>query len=158
MQFQILLNIVIALIWMLLQNSFTFVHFVFGYIVGLGMLFFLRRFLRFDFYFRRVYAFMKLLLLFAYKLVEANWDLIKIILRPKMDITPGIIAVPTVLKTDWEKTLLANLISLTPGTLTMDFSEDGNTLFIHAINVPDKEQAIREIHESFEKAILEVTQ
>ncbi|WP_444685095.1 Na+/H+ antiporter subunit E [Alkalicoccus luteus] len=158
MQFQILLNIVIALIWMLLQNSFTFVHFVFGYIVGLGMLFFLRRFLRFDFYFRRVYAFMKLLLLFAYKLVEANWDLVKIILRPKMDITPGIIAVPTVLKTDWEKTLLANLISLTPGTLTMDFSEDGNTLFIHAINVPDKEQAIREIHESFEKAILEVTQ
>ncbi|NJP36527.1 Na+/H+ antiporter subunit E [Alkalicoccus luteus] len=158
MQFQILLNIVIAFIWMLLQNSFTIVHFVFGYIVGLGMLFFLRRFLRFDFYFRRVYAFIKLLLLFAYKLIEANWDLIKIILRPKMDITPGIIAVPTELKTDWEKTLLANLISLTPGTLTMDFSEDGDILYIHAINVPDKEKAIREIHESFEKAILEVTQ
>ncbi|PRO65070.1 Na+/H+ antiporter subunit E [Alkalicoccus urumqiensis] len=158
MQFQILINIVIAFIWMFLQNDFSGVTFIIGYIVGLLMLFFLRRFLRFDFYFRRVWAFIKLMALFAYKLVEANWDVIKIILRPKLDIEPGIIAVPTKLKSDWERTLLANLISLTPGTLTMNFSEDGSTLFIHAIHVPDKEKAIKEIHDTFEKAIREVTE
>jgi multicomponent Na+:H+ antiporter subunit E len=157
MQFQILINIVIAVIWMFLQNEFSFVQFFIGYIVGLLMLFFLRRFLRFDFYFRKVYAFFKLIMLFIYKLILANYDVVKIIIKPKMDIQPGIIAVPTSLKTDWEKTLLANLISLTPGTLTMNFSEDGQTLYIHSIHVPDKEAAIKEIHESFERAILEVT-
>jgi multicomponent Na+:H+ antiporter subunit E len=158
MQFQILVNIVIAFIWMFLQNEFSVVQFMFGYIVGLGMLFFLRRFLRYEFYFKKVVAVFKLIFLFIFKLILANIDVIKVIIKPKLDIEPGIIAVPTVLKTDWEKTLLANLISLTPGTLTMDFSEDGQTLFIHALNVPDKEAAVREIHDSFEKAILEVTE
>ncbi len=54
MAFQILMNIIIAFIWMLLRNEFTGVEFMLGYIVGLGMLFLLRRFLRFDFYFSRI--------------------------------------------------------------------------------------------------------
>ncbi|WP_096188318.1 Na+/H+ antiporter subunit E [Evansella halocellulosilytica] len=157
MSFQILLNIGIALIWMLLRNEFTFVEFMLGYIVGLLMLFFLRRFLKFDFYFRRVYALVKLIVLFFYKLILSNIDVIKIVLSRKLDIQPGIIAVPTKLKTDWEVTLLANLISLTPGTLSMYFSEDGRTIYVHSIHVPDKEEAIKEIHDSFEKAIMEVT-
>ncbi|SER71589.1 Na+/H+ antiporter subunit E [Salipaludibacillus aurantiacus] len=157
MAFQILLNIGLALIWMLLRAEYTILEFIIGYIVGLGLLFVLRRFLHFDFYFRRIAAFIKLILLFFYKLILSNIDMIKIVLSPKMDIQPGIIAVPTKLRTDWEVTLLANLISLTPGTLTMNFSEDGRTLYVHSIHVPDKEKAIKEIHESFEKAIMEVT-
>ncbi|MCE7794167.1 Na+/H+ antiporter subunit E [Salipaludibacillus sp. CUR1] len=157
MAFQILLNIGLALIWMLLRAEYTVLEFIIGYIVGLGLLFVLRRFLHFDFYFRRITAFIKLILLFFYKLILSNIDMTMIILSPKMDIQPGIIAVPTKLRTDWEITLLANLISLTPGTLTMNFSEDGRTLYVHSIHVPDKEKAIKEIHESFEKAIMEVT-
>ncbi|MFA9558821.1 Na+/H+ antiporter subunit E [Evansella sp. AB-rgal1] len=157
MAFQILLNIGIAIIWMLLQNNFTGVDFAIGYIIGLLLLFVLRRFLTFDFYFRRVVALIKLILLFIYKLILANIDVIKIVLSPKMDIKPGIIAVPTKLKTDWEVTLLSCLISLTPGTLSMNFSEDGRTIFVHSIHVPDKNEAIKEIRNSFEKAIMEVT-
>lgn len=157
MAFQILLNIVIAFIWMLLRNEFTGVEFMLGFVVGLVLLFLLRRFLHFDFYFRRVIAAGKLLLLFSYKLVLANYDVAKIILSPRLHIEPGIIAVPTKLRTDWEVTLLANLISLTPGTLSMDFSENGRTIYVHSIHVPDKDEAIKEIHNSFEKAIMEVT-
>ncbi|UTR14335.1 Na+/H+ antiporter subunit E [Salipaludibacillus sp. LMS25] len=157
MAFQILLNIGLALIWMLLRTEYTVVEFMLGYIVGLLLLFVLRRFLHFDFYFRRVVAVFKLLVLFLYKLILSNIDMTKIVLSPNPDIQPGIIAVPTKLKTDWEVTLLANLISLTPGTLTMNFSKDGRTLFVHSIHVPDKEKAIAEIHDSFEKAIMEVT-
>ncbi|PYZ94211.1 Na+/H+ antiporter subunit E [Salipaludibacillus keqinensis] len=157
MAFQILLNIGLAFIWMLLRNEYTMIEFALGYIVGLALLYVLRRFLHFDFYFRRVIAVFKLLILFLYKLILSNVDMIKIVLSPKMDIQPGIIAVPTKLRTDWEVTLLANLISLTPGTLTMNFSENGRTLYVHSIHVPDKEEAIKEIHDSFEKAIMEVT-
>lgn len=157
MAFQILLNIGLAFIWMMLQNEYTFLNFFIGYLVGVGLLYLLRRFLHFDFYFRRVIALFKLLFLFLYKLVLSNIDMIKIVLSPKMNIEPGIIAIPTKLRTDWEVTLLANLISLTPGTLTMNFSENGRTLYVHSIHVPDKDAAIEEIRQSFERAIMEVT-
>ncbi len=158
MAFQILLNIGLAIIWMLLRNDFSPVEFFIGYVVGIALLFVLRRFLTFDFYFRRVIAIIKLILLFLKELILANIDVIKIVLSPKLDIEPGIIAVPTKLKTDWEVTLLSSLISLTPGTLTMYFSEDGRTIYIHSIHVPDKEAMIKQIHNTFEKAIMEVTQ
>ncbi|AOM82556.1 Na+/H+ antiporter subunit E [Salisediminibacterium beveridgei] len=157
MAFQILLNIGLAFIWMLLQNEYTFLDFFIGYLVGVALLYLLRRFLHFDFYFRRVIALFKLLILFLYKLILSNIDMIKIVLSPKMNIEPGIIAIPTKLRTDWEVTLLANLISLTPGTLTMNFSENGRTLYVHSIHVPDKDAAIDEIRQSFERAIMEVT-
>ncbi|OIJ16189.1 Na+/H+ antiporter subunit E [Anaerobacillus arseniciselenatis] len=158
MAFQILLNIGLAIIWMLLRQDFSPVEFLIGYVVGLVLLYVLRRFLQFDFYFRRVIAIVKLIFLFLWELILANIDVIKIVLSPKLDIKPGIIAVPTKLKTDWEVTLLASLISLTPGTLSMNFSDDGKTIFVHSIDVPDKEAMIKQIHNSFEKAIMEVTQ
>ena len=157
MHFQILLNVVIALIWAFLQNSYTGVDLFIGYLIGIFILFILRRFLKFDFYMRRVIALFKLILLFSKELILANWDVIKIVLSPKLNIEPGIVAVPTKLKTDWELTLLASLISLTPGTLSMDFSDDNKFIYIHSIHVPDKEAMIRQIHNTFEKAIMEVT-
>lgn len=157
MAFQILLNIVIALIWMFLSNSFSGVDFIVGYVIGIFILFVLRRFLRFDFYFRRVWAIVKLIVLFVKELFLANIDVIKIVLSPKMNIQSGIVAVPTKLKSEWELTLLASLITLTPGTLSMDFSDDNKYIYIHALHVPNKEEMIRQIHQTFERAIMEVT-
>ncbi|MBU8905600.1 Na+/H+ antiporter subunit E [Desertibacillus haloalkaliphilus] len=157
MAFQILLSIVLAFIWMILQNSYTALDFIVGYFIGILILFVLRRFLRFDFYFMRVIASVKLLFLFIKELILANIDVIKIVLSPKMNIEPGIVAVPTKLKSEWELTLLGCLISLTPGTLTMDFSDDNKYLYVHAIHVPDRDKMIKQIQNTFEKAILEVT-
>lgn len=157
MTFQVVLNTVIAIMWAVLWNSYTGVDFLLGYIVGIIILFVLRRFLHFDFYMRRVFAAFKLIALFIKELIISNIDVVKVLLSPKFDIEPGIIEVPTQLKSDWELTLLASLISLTPGTLSMDFSEDKKSIFVHSIHVPNKEQMIREIHDTFEKAIMEVT-
>lgn len=157
MAFQILVNIAIALIWMIMWGTNTLIDFFIGYVVGLFLLFFLRRFLPTVFYFRRAYAGVKLILIFIKELILANIDVVRIILRPKMDINPGIIAVPTSLKTQWEITLLASLISLTPGTLSMTFSDDNRLIFVHSIHIEDRDETIREIIDTFEKAIMEVT-
>lgn len=157
MAFQILVNVLIAITWIFLQNNYTFPSFIFGYGMGLIILFILRRFLVFDFYLRRVWAIIKLIMLFIIELIKANIDVIKIVLSPKLTNQPGIVAVTTKLETDVEITLLAALISLTPGTVSMDFSQDSKTIYIHAINVPDKDEMIADIHNSFERAIKEVT-
>ncbi|TCI69646.1 MULTISPECIES: Na+/H+ antiporter subunit E [unclassified Exiguobacterium] len=157
MTFQIVLNTAIAILWAVLWNSYTGVDFLLGYLVGVFILYVLRHFLHFDFYMRRVIAAFKLLALFIKELILSNIDVVKVLLSPKFEIEPGIIEVSTELKSGWELTLLVSLISLTPGTIVMDFSEDNKSLFVHSIHVPDKEEMIREIHETFEKAIMEVT-
>src|SRR5699024_3284236 len=157
MAIQILFNFIIALLWMFLQNSFSFSNFLLGYTIGIVILFVLRRFLIFNFYIRRVWAILKLIAIFMIELTKANIDVVKIVFSPKLNNEPGIIAVETKLITDVEITLLAFLISLTPGTITMDFSADNKTLYIHSLDVPDKEQMIEEIRNSFERAIMEVS-
>lgn len=157
MAFQILINLIIAVTWAFLQNSFTASHFFFGYVVGILILFILRKFLIFDFYMDRVWALVKLLFLFVVELVKSNIDVIKIILSPKLKNKTGIIAVETRLDSKLEITLLAGLISLTPGTISMDFSDNGKTIYIHSLDIPDKEKMIEQIHNTFERAIMEVT-
>lgn len=157
MAFQILINVLIAVMWMFMQSSYVIGSFIFGYMIGIFVLFILRRFLVFDFYLRRVWALVKLIMLFIVELIKANIDVVKVVLRPKANHKPGIVAVRTNLETNVEITLLAALISLTPGTVSMDFSDDSKTIYIHALDVPNKDEFIDDIHNSFERAIMEVT-
>ncbi|MCA1321809.1 Na+/H+ antiporter subunit E [Bacillus tianshenii] len=157
MAFQILINIMVAGTWMFLKNDWSFPSFFVGYFWGLILILAMRRFIPGRFYFSRIIAAGKLFFLFLRELLLANVQVIRDILRPKLDIKPGIFALPTDLKTDWEITLLSLLITLTPGTLVMDISDDNKILYIHAINMPDADQAISDIKNSFEKAIMEVT-
>lgn len=157
MAFQIMLNIVIAIIWVNFQHSYTAVDFLVGYVIGIFILLFLHRFMGFNFYLRRVWKIFLLIMLFLKELVLANIAVVKVVLSPKMNIQPGIIAVPTKLEKEWELSLLASLITLTPGTLSMDFSEDNKYIYIHAIDIQNKQAMIRDIQESFERAIMEVS-
>ncbi|MFD1450436.1 MULTISPECIES: Na+/H+ antiporter subunit E [Oceanobacillus] len=157
MPFQILINVLLAILWMFLQNEYTFVSFLFGYLIGILILFVIRRFLKFDFYLKKVWAIIKLIYLFMIELIKANIDVVKVVLKPKQDHQPGIVAVRTSLESDFEISMLAALITLTPGTISMDFSDDSKTIYVHSIDVPDKEAMIKDIQDSFEKAIMEVT-
>ena len=70
---------------------------------------------------------------------------------------PMFFAMPTELEKDWEITLLSSLITLTPGTVVVHVSDDQRTLYIHAIDVDDVDEAIDSIKNTFEKAIMEVS-
>ncbi|MCM3239566.1 Na+/H+ antiporter subunit E [Heyndrickxia oleronia] len=157
MAFQILLNFILAFLWMFLQNSMDASTFLIGYLLGLLILFGMRRFFSSRFYLLRVVAVINLLLIFIKELILANLAVLKVILKPKLDIQPGIFALPTKLTSDWELTILSNLITLTPGTFVIDISKDKKIIYIHAIDIPDVEEVIESIKNSFEKAIMEVS-
>lgn len=157
MAFQILLNIVLAFLWMFIKAAYDPVSFIKGYIFGLLIMFVLRRFFNSRFYLFRVWAFIKLTLIFLRELVLSNISIVKIVLKPKLDMRPGIFALQTDLTKDWQITLLSSLITLTPGTLVMDVSEDNRTLFVHAMDIGKVEEEIQSIKRTFEKAILEVS-
>ena len=88
---------------------------------------------------------------FFYYVIKANLDVVYRALHPQMPIRPGIVKIKTALKTESAITALANSITLTPGTLTVDLTDDG-FLYVHWINVKsdDVEQATRLIARRFE--------
>jgi len=157
MAFQILLNVLLALTWMFLSVSFKPTTFIVGYLLGLLMLFMLRKSFSSRFYMDRLWAVIKLASLFLKELIMSNFSVLKLIVQPTMPIRPAIFAMPTVLEHDWEITLLSSLITLTPGTVVIDISDDNKTLYIHSLDFEDIDEAIDSIHNTFEKAILEVS-
>ncbi|MEG0258762.1 MAG: Na+/H+ antiporter subunit E, partial [Lysinibacillus sp.] len=99
----------------------------------------------------------KLSLLFLKELIMANIQVLKVVLKPNLDMQPAFFAYPTVLTEDWEITLLSSLITLTPGTVVVHVSDDAKTLYVHAIDIGDVDEAVAAIRDSFEQAILEVS-
>lgn len=157
MPFQIVINLIIAIMWMFLSESYTFPTFLTGYIFGILLLYLLRKFIPGEFYFKRVISIVKLVLLFIKELVLSNISMIKYIYSPKNSAEPGIFEIPLDVNKEWEIAILTSLISLTPGTLSVALSDDNKKLFVHAMNIDDVDDSINDIKNSFEKAIMEVT-
>ncbi|MBR2564816.1 MAG: Na+/H+ antiporter subunit E [Paenibacillus sp.] len=157
MAFQIVLNLIIAFVWMFLNTTWNGISFLTGYILGLLLIGAMRRFFPQRLYIVRVWAIIKLILLFLKELVRASIEMIREIIRPELHIRPGIFSYRTQLSSDWEVTLLCMLISLTPGSLPLEISGNKRKLFIHALDIKDEEKLRNDIRNTFEKAIMEVT-
>ncbi|MBO0602110.1 Na+/H+ antiporter subunit E [Sporosarcina sp. E16_3] len=156
---QLLLNLFIAFLWMLLmdEDELRFTTFFAGFLVGTGIIFFMHRFFGTQFYLRRLYATIKLLFIFISELTKSSIVVLKQILSPKLKIKPGIFKYETVLESDSEVTMLSLLLTLTPGSVVMEVSPEGNVLYIHAMDVEkSRDGLLMQLH-NFERAIMEVT-
>ncbi|NLY79754.1 MAG: Na+/H+ antiporter subunit E [Lysinibacillus sp.] len=155
---QFILNLLIALLWLLLKDepTPTLPTFITGFLVGIGILYIMHRFFGTQFYLVRVVKIIKLILIFFRELVVSGVVVIKLILSPKLNITPGIFKYKTILEDDWEVTTLSLLLTLTPGSVVMEVSESGDELYIHAMDMKQKDDLIRSLGR-FETAIMEVS-
>ena len=167
MRNHILLNIFLAVIWCLLQEKFDLTEFVIGALFGYGIIYMLksilddrkeeRRTLTFKEYVTLTAKTVRYFIIFLIEVIKANIEVVKIVLSPKLNMTPGIIAYKLDVKTDAGITLLANSITLTPGTLSIDISKDRKTLYVHALHIKDAralEQSIRNSLEKYTKELL----
>ncbi len=87
------------------------------------------------------------------EIVKANIDVIRRLLRANPDISPTLVRSRTMQRTDLGRVIYANSITLTPGTLSIDVSDDASTLYVHAIDAPDTDAIIADIKASFERRI-----
>lgn len=159
MPIQLLLNLFIAFLWMLLmdEDELKFTTFFMGYLVGIGIIFVMSRFFGNQFYLRRIYASLKLLFIFISELIQSSIVVISQIVRPTLKIKPGIFKYETILTSDVEVTMLSMLLTLTPGSVVMEISPEGNELYIHAMDVEESRAGLIKQLKNFEKAIMEVT-
>lgn len=133
--------IVLFIVWMALAG-FSVEELIVGLAVTLILSILIGKSQGYDFGFKIIVQAVKFIVIylpyFIYKLVEANFSLAKIVLDPKLPINPGFVTIQTGLEHDVAKLTLANSITLTPGTLTVDV--DGQELLIHWVDVQGKDQ------------------
>lgn len=153
-----LAGLVLALMWAAITDTFSFGNILFGAAIGFLALFLMRDRIARPTVYIKVARAVSLAALFLYELFLSAFRVAILVLRPDMKrhLKPAIVAYPLSVKSDREITLLANLITLTPGTLSVDVSSDRKVLYVHALSAPDRDKLIADIAGGFEKKILEV--
>ncbi|HED30419.1 MAG TPA: Na+/H+ antiporter subunit E [Prosthecochloris aestuarii] len=151
-----LLNILLAVAWMLLVGEVSAGTFLTGLVVGYLILWLSRSAWGEARYFSKIPKVIMFVFYFLRELFVANLKVAFDIVTPKDYMEPGIIAVPLDVKSDIEITLFANLVTLTPGTLSLDVSEDRRTLYVHALYVKDADRFRDELKNGLERRLIEV--
>jgi len=147
-------NLVLAIVWAATTEDFSARNLGIGLLIGLALLYATRKVLNFSSYFRNIKQIVTLVWFFVKELVLANLRMAYYTVMPLDRMRPGVIAVPLEPMNEVELTVLSNLITLTPGTLTLDVSKDQRTLFVHVMCFQDPEQVRQEIKSGFESAVL----
>ena len=147
----------LALVWAAITGNFTAVNLLLGAAIGAGTALLLRHWFVSPLVLRRLRRIAALALLFIRELLVSAVRVAVIVVTPNLRarLRPAIIAFPLSVKSDAEITLLANLITLTPGTLSVDVSEDRRFLHIHVIDLSDREAFIAGIATGFERQVME---
>ena len=156
MKNRFLANLLLTFIWLAVTGSFDAANIIFAFFLSYFILYVITRGSTRARYFRLVPKLLSFFFYFLYELLKANLQVAWEVGTPKFNMTPGIVAVPLDIKTNGQITLLANLITLTPGTLSMDVSDDKKFLYVHSMYIKDRESFIRGIKNGFEKRIIEI--
>ena len=157
------LLIAMVFIWVFLTGELTLGNIGFGFLLSAFLLYSSGRGLGTQLIqpqsgfkvFKYLWTLLRFIGFFIKELISAGKVVFISILRPNL-LKPGIVAVPLDLTRDEEITLLANLITLTPGTLSLDVSSDKKVIYVHSIQVDNPDKFRQEIKEGFETRVREV--
>ncbi len=150
-----IINILLTLVWAGLLGEFTLETLITGFVVSYAMLYFVTRGEEgHDSYFGKVPRFLRFVTYYLWELLQSNAIIAYDVLTPVHYMKPGVIGIPIEAKTNIEITVLANLITMTPGTLSLDVSEDRKTLYVHAMYIRDPDQLRASIKENLERRVL----
>lgn len=148
----------LALVWATITGDFTALNLALGAGVGAITALVLRNWLARPLALRRLRRIMSLALLFLWELIVSAVRVALIVVQPnlKASLRPAIVAFPLTVKSDAEITLLANLITLTPGTLSVDVADDRSVLYVHVLDLVSRDRLIADIAGGFELKVQEV--
>ena len=150
-----MLNLFLALGFSAVRGQFNLTGLLTGFAVGYAALWISKPLYPDAAYFVRVPRVLRLAGYFLYQLIVSNFRVMWEVITPRHSSRPGIIGIDLAARTDLEIMLVANMISLTPGTLSLDISDDRRVLYVHFMFLDDPAAARREIKEGLERRVLE---
>lgn len=150
-----LVNVLLALAWVSVSGVLSALNFGFGFVLGAAALTLIREQVGSVGYFSKIRQIITLLAQFIFEMLVSAFRVALLVFKPDMKLKPGIFVYDLKVQSDAEITLLANMITLTPGTLTVDVSEDKSKLYIHALDCSNPQEASEAIRNGFERQIAE---
>lgn len=149
-------NLALAAVWALAVGELTLGNLLIGFALGYVVLWLVRGLLGTQDYCARILWIIEFMLYFLWELVKANLRVAFDVVTPRHYMRPGILALPLDAESDMEITLLANTISLTPGTLSLNVSDDRKVLYIHHMYISDPKQQKQALKHGFERRLLRI--
>ena len=156
MQKRFLTNIILTLIWVALTGSFSYVNLFMGFVISFFVLWIISMDSPDRRYFTIAFKIIGFFFYFLYEMLKANFQVAYEVMTSNLHMKPGIIRMELEARTDLEITLLASLISLTPGTLVLDVSDDKSVMYIHGMYLEDRAKFIESIKSGLEKPLLSI--
>jgi len=150
------LNLALAFVWAALTANITLPGLTIGFILGLGALYLSKPlFPGSEDYFRRGWFWSKMVFMFIRELVLSSVQVMWYVLSPSQTAKTGIISMPLDVTGEMQILSLTNMITLTPGTLSLDVTEDCKTLYIHALFADDPDAIRAHIKNGMERWVIE---
>lgn len=154
----LLANLLLALLWMALMGSRQPAQFLLGVLLGYAALAILAPLVGSGAYVRRLPRALAFAGFFLKELLLANVRVARDVITPRSRRRPGVVAVPLDTRDETEIALLANLLTLTPGSVTLDIADDRSVLYVHAMFVDDPDTVRAKIKNGFERRVRELLQ
>jgi multicomponent Na+:H+ antiporter subunit E len=154
----LLANIFLALIWAILSGAFTLPNLLIGFVLGYIILYFQQQIIGPSNYFGKARKLIAFLLFFFWEIIVSSVRVAWEVIQPRDRTRPGIIALDLGPCTEFEAYMLATVITLTPGSLSMEVQvkPDRKILYIHAMFADDPEQMKEDLRNGLCRRLLEV--
>ena len=151
-----LLSAILVVIWLLLVNELSFGQLLLGAILGWAVPLYTSRFWPEEVKVRRPLVLLRFMVIVLYDIIVANIAVARLILGRQDSLQPAFIVMPLVLRSEIGISVLANTISLTPGTVSVSLSPDRRCLFVHSLHTTDPDELVETIRERYEAPLKEI--
>jgi len=151
-----LLTLTLAILWLLLVNQLSAGHLVLGTLLGWLIPFVTSNFWPEHIRIRHPLTLLQFLTVFVYDILRGSFHVAWLILKGPTRLRPVFVEVPLALETDLAISLLANTISLTPGTVSACLSMDKRTLIVHTLDTGDAAALVAEIKQRYEAPLQKI--
>lgn len=148
------INVLLMFVWVVITAQFDIINFIVGFVFSYLVIWVSLGRSGKSKYFKKLPAMISFFIYFMWEFLKANYYLLYEIVTFKHYMKPAIIVVPLTVETEMEITIFANLITLTPGTLLLDVSNDKKAIYVHTMYLEDKEKFIKELKDGLEKKLL----
>jgi multicomponent Na+:H+ antiporter subunit E len=149
-------DLLLALVWVAMTGSFDIGGLAVGFVLGYVVLYLVQGVTGQSSYFVKLPRLLGFVAFYAFEVIRSNIRVAIDVVRPGSTASPGVVAVPLDASSDAEITLLANLITMTPGSLVIDVSDDRSVIYVHSMFLGDPEAFRATIKGDFERRVLEL--
>lgn len=144
------------IVWLLLNNTVAPAHVVLGALLGILLPHLTARFSEERSRIKSGTALLELAVVFLWDVLVANLQVIVLVLGPRARLRPRLVEVPLAVSSPLAISTLAGIISLTPGTVSVELSANRRILTVHSLRVHDEQAAVRDMKQRYERRLLEV--